>query len=396
MRLTKSNVNALEVPPGKSELLVFDDQLAGFGIRLRAGGKKTWIAQYRLGSKQRRISLGSIGTVDAEEARKQAKSILAKVQLGSDPQTDKFTARAAANKTLGHVINFYLASHAEPSLKPRTFAEVKRSLLTHWKPLHEAQIAGLERSAVAGQLNTIARASGPVAANRSRAYLAAMFNWAIAQGFVEKSPVTGTAKPAKELSRERVMSDDELGMIWLSLPSNDYGTIVKLLILTGQRREEVAGMRWDELDLGRGLWSIRADRTKNGRTHDVPLSPEALSLLPVPPLVGEREFVFGKRVGPFSGWSKAKAQLDDRLSAAITRRGGPSALAPWRIHDLRRTAATRMADLGVQPHIIEAVLNHMSGHKAGVAGIYNRAAYTEEKRAALTLWAEHIQHVCGA
>lgn len=396
MRLTKPNVNALKIPEGKSEAIVFDEQLPGFGVRLRAGGKRTWVAQYRIGSKQRRVTIGSVEALDLEEARRRAREIIARVQLGGDPQVEKHAARTRAHLTLGKIVEKYLTAYAERRLGPRTLVEVKRTLMKQWKPLHEAIADTLTRSAVASRLAEVSDESGPFAANRARAYLSAMFNWAIEQGLIDANPVIGTGKIAKEVSRDRVLSDAELAEVWEHVGFGDYASAVKLLVLTGQRREEVAGMLWSELDLKKGIWSIRPERTKNGRPHDVPLSSEAKAILAEMDKRGDRDHVFGRGDGPFSGWSKAKVALDKRILAAH-RSNDPKAkpMPSWRIHDLRRTAATRMADLGVQPHVVEAVLNHVSGHKASVAGIYNRAAYDAEKRAALKLWGEYLRKLVG-
>jgi integrase len=182
-----------------------------------------------------------------------------------------------------------------------------------------------------------------------------------------------------------------LRSIWQAAANGDYGNIVRLLMLTGQRREEVGGMLWSELDLSGARWRIAPSRTKNGLEHEVPLSDAAVEILKSRTRRDNRDLVFGTGEGPFQGWSNAKAGLDERILEAIRKDLGPKAtLKPWRLHDIRRTVATRMADLGVLPHVIEAVLNHISGHKAGVAGVYNRAAYADEKRAALMLWANHV------
>jgi integrase len=191
-------------------------------------------------------------------------------------------------------------------------------------------------------------------------------------------------RATQEASRDRVLALEELSLVWRHAGEGDYSAIVRLLILTGQRREEVAAMTWAEVDLEGATWRIASERTKNARPHEVPLSQPALDILSARARVDGRALVFGSR-GPFSGWSKAKAALDARISAS---RGQAPTL--WRLHDIRRTVATRLADLGIQPHVIEAVLNHISGHKAGVAGVYNRAAYATEKRAALDLWAGHV------
>src|SRR5271170_5729321 len=261
MRLTKANVAKLALPAGKSELLVFDDALAGFGIRLRYGGKRTWIAQYRIGSKQRRMSLGSTETLDAEEARKLAKSALSKVNLGTDPQTEKAHGRLKASVTIGATVETYLARR-EGRLRPNFLADVRRYLRVHWAPLHEVAVHSVTRSMVAARLAEIATGNGLYAANRARAALSAFYSWAIGEGLANENPVVGTNKAVDEISRDRVLSPHELRLIWQLAGSNDFGAIVRLLILTGQRREEVGGMLWSELDLDAALWTIGKDRTK--------------------------------------------------------------------------------------------------------------------------------------
>jgi integrase len=389
MKLTDASVAGLTLPEGKSELLVFDDSLAGFGLRIRGGGKRTWIAQYRIGAQQRRLSLGAVGLVDAAEARRRARDALARVQLGQDPQAEKTAGRVpkAREMTLGDVVDRYLP-YAERKLKASTYSGVVLHLRKHWQPLHAHEIQNLERRHVAAELGRIAASSGPYGANRSRAALSSIFAWAIGEGLADANPVVGTNKATDETARDRVLSDNEVGLVWRHAGTGQYGAIVRLLLLTGQRREEVAAMRWPELHLDEGFWSLPASRTKNGRPHDVPLSPAAIEILQGQVRQPGRDLVFGEGAGPFSGWSNAKSALDKRLQAA-------GMTAPWRLHDLRRTVATGMADLGVQPHVVEAVLNHVSGHKAGVAGIYNRAAYAAEKSAALTLWASHVMAETG-
>ena len=223
-------------PPGRTELIVFDDTLPGFGVRLRAGGKRVWIAQYRMGQKQRRVTIGSVETLDPDQARKAANSILAKVHLGSDPQAAKTEAKARARLTLGTMIEPYL-EFASRRLKPRTFIETSRYLRTSWKPLHGLTI---ERVTTALQLSELALANGPIAANRARIALSSFFTWAMREGLAEMNPVVGTNHPAEERSRDRVLTDDELAGIWAACRDNDYGRIVRLLILTGQRRANPA------------------------------------------------------------------------------------------------------------------------------------------------------------
>jgi integrase len=383
MRLTRQTIARLSITRGKTELIVFDENLPGFGIRLRAGGKRVWIAQYRFGPTQRRVTLGSVETLDPDEARKQARSVLAKAQLGGDPQADKAEARARAGLTLQAVALRYLEFHAARRLKPRSLLEVTRHLNVHWSPLHRLSVHEIQRREVASRLLGIASENGPIAANRARAALSAFFAWAMREGIAETNPVIGTNLPTPERSRDRVLSDKELTVVWNASRDDDYGRIVQLLMLTGQRRAEVGGMQWGELALETGHWRIPAERTKNHRPHEVPLSAAVLGIIEAIPR-RERVMVFGEGDGPFQGWSRAKAALDARIGIAGQQ------MAPWRLHDLRRTVATRMGDLGIEPHSVEAVLNHVSGIRTGIAGVYNRSAYATEKRTALALWAEHI------
>ena len=265
-------------------------------------------------------------------------------------------------------------------------SDAQRYLRKHLASLSELPVQKVMRADIAAELARIAEKNGGFAANRARAALSSLYSWALAEGLTEANPVVGTRKAVDEIARDRVLTDEELRLIWRHAGEEDYGAIIRLLILTGQRREEVGGMRWSELDFGTRAWRISAQRTKNGRAHDVLLSPPAVDILQARGRHEGRDLVFGSREGAFSGWSRAKAALDARIQGALDR----GRLKPWRLHDIRRTVATRMADLGVLPHVIEAALNHISGHKAGVAGIYNRSSYVAEKSAALTLWAAHV------
>ena len=385
MKLNKQTIAGLSVPAGKSEAIVFDDDLPGFGIRLRAGGSRKWIVQYQVGRKQRRVTLGHVGGLAPDKARQKAGDMLAAVRLGQDPQDDKLKARVEAERTLGAVIERYLERQRQ-RLRPRTILEVERHLNIHWKPLHRVPVGKIDRQMIAGELQSLSRHSAAVA-DHARTQLSALFTWAIKEGLapLDVNPVAMTNRPLEPAERDRVLSDGELREIWNACRDDDYGRIVRLLMLTGQRRQEISALRWSEIDLDEALITLPAERTKNKRSHIVPLSDPALALLP--PVRDGRDLVFGEGEGAFSGFSKAKSQIDERINAA---RGDAGPMPDWRLHDLRRTAATRMADLGVSPHIVEAVLNHYSGHRAGVAGIYNKAAYQKEKRQALILWGEHV------
>jgi integrase len=394
MRLTTRSVATLSRPIDSSEVIVFDDDLPGFGVRLRSGGSRNWIFQYRVGKKHRRVTFGKLGAMSVAQARSKAETLHAQVKLGHDPAGDKAERQARATETFEPVMRRFLERQRK-RLKPRSYIEMERHLLTHAKPLHGLSLSGIDRRVGAGLLTDITNSSGPIAANRVRASLSTLFGWAMREGLADANPIIATNK-TDELARERVLSESELREIWCALGSDTYSAIVRLLLLTGQRREEIGGLRWSEVDLARGIISLPGSRTKNRRTHDVPLSAAAQEILKGQVRRVGRDLVFGFGEGSFSGWSRGKRELDARIlkaRKATDRKAKP--MPPWRLHDLRRSLATHSAELGIPPHIIEAILNHVSGHKAGVAGIYNRSTYAAEKESALGRWAELLQAIVG-
>jgi integrase len=385
MRLTDKAVATLSLPKHKREAIFFDDDLAGFGIRLRTGGAARWVYQYNIGKRTRRITMGSTAAVTATRARATASELHARVRLGADPAGEKAESRVRAGETFEAVLRVYL-SQQRAKLKPLSYTQKERHLLKHCRALHGLQLGKVDRRAVAARLTTVAAKSGPIESNRVRASLSAFFSWCIAQGFADSNPVVGTERHP-EKSRDRVLSPAELKAIWQATAGgDDYSAIVRLLLLSGCRADEIGGLRWNEIFGDKIVLPGR--RTKNLRDHSVPLAAPARSIIAARPKMLDCDFVFGRgKDRGFTGWSSCKILLDDRIKANGAKVGH------WTNHDLRRTAATSMAELGVQPHVIEAVLNHVSGHKAGVAGIYNRAGYENEKRAALTLWADKLLEI---
>jgi integrase len=369
--------SSLKLPTGSSDYVWWDERVAGFGIRLRAGGSRTWIYRYRIGSKQRSVILGSATSVPLAVARKNASTLEARIRLGEDPALDRQNAKLEADNTFGVLAGQYLEAR-KSEWRASTYKDNKRYLVKYSKPLHSVPITTVSQRNVVNLLNGIAKDAGNTAANRLRATLGAFFGWVIREGIrLPEGNVASHTNKREEKSRERVLSDAELKAIWNACPDDDFGAAVKLLILTGQRRTEIGSLRWDEV--GDDEITLAASRTKNSRAHVVPLSNQAKAILSRLRRDG-RQCVFGPRDRGFADWARGKTALDSCTAQ----------VADWTLHDLRRTAVTRMAELGVQPHIIEAVVNHVSGHKGGVAGIYNRAAYDKEKRAALNLWAEHV------
>jgi integrase len=373
MRLDAKTVAALDLG-GKTDVIYFDDALPGFGYRLRAGAdgiRRSWVAQYRRAGRTRRVLLGPAAVLTAEQARIAAKKVLAKVALGEDSQADKATRRGKDQHTLRALVDDYL-EHKRTTLRPSSFTNAALYLRgPYFKPLHNMAVDTITRRDVAARLLAITRDHGSIVAARARGRLSAFYVWAMGHGFAEANPIIGT-----------LMTDAELAAIWRACGDDAYGKVIKLLILTAARRGEVGGMRWSELDLDRAVWAIPPQRTKNKREHVLPLMPLALEIIASVPRRVSRDHLFGSRSAEGLRHWHAKADLDRRLGAAV---------GPWHLHDIRRSVATRMADLGVQPHVIEAVLNHQSGTKAGVAGIYNRSSYEREVRSALALWADHVR-----
>jgi integrase len=387
MKLDAKTVARLTLPSGKTDVIHFDETLSGFGYRLRAGSdgkvRRSWVCQYRRAGRTRRLLLGSAEVLGAEQARAAAKKALAAVATGSDPQADKAMRREREQFTFRAVAEDYLLAK-QGAVRPRTFVETQRYLCgPYFKPLHAMPVDQITRRDIAARLLVIARDCGAVTTARARSHVSSMFAWGLSQGLLENNPVVGTAPPKAPLPRDRVLDDRELAAVWSAAGDDDFGRVVRLLILLGQRRTEVGGMQWQELDLGRGTWTIPSTRSKNGRAHTLPLPAAALNIINSVPRMINRDCLFGERSsGGFTLWAFAKAALDNRLGDRVK---------PFVLHDLRRTFCTRLADLGVLPHVIEAAVNHQSGHKRGPAGIYNRSVYVNEVRAALALWSDHVR-----
>lgn len=423
MKLTAKGFATARLRAGETDKIFFDDDLPGFGLRVRAGGSRNWIFQYAVGDKQRRLSLGA-ATVESFKAVKDADGkvklgirdlvaqLHAKVKLGQDPAGDKTESRKRASDTFEAVAKKFLAAKKEAN-RPGTYQEIERHVLKHAKPLHGLQASKIGRRDIAEVLGMVRTNSGPVAANRVRATLSDFFGWAMSEGIdgIEANPVAGTTK-TEETSRERVLKDFELRLIWKHAGDDDHGTILKLMMLTGQRADEIANLTRAEIGKAEvprkrgedGVPELPAfeidaidlpgERTKNKRPHLVPLAATAKALLDARPERANadgklREFVFGIGQGGFSGWSRCKDRLDERITKDLGR-----PLEHWRPHDLRRTLSTRLNDdLDVLPHVVEAILNHVSSTqsgKRGVGGVYNKALYLRERVVALNRWDRHL------
>lgn len=388
--------------PGAARREVADGHTVGLYLVVQSSGVKSWAVRYRAAGKPAKLTLGPYPALDLKGARDKAREALAVVARGGNPGADRKAARAAATAKpevaadlVEDVVAQFIARYL-PRLRDSSRAEttriLNRDVVAPWRG---RRLSAIGRADVVALLDTVTDRGSPVMANRVLAALRRMCGWAVERGVIQASPCDGVKAPAAERSRDRVLDDMELmrllracdGVGW------PFGPLIRLLALTGQRRDEVAEMRWSEVDFGARLWTIPRERVKNGVAHAVPLSAAALAVLAALPRIGDGAaglvFTTNGRT-PVQGFGKAK----DRLDAAMAADG--AALPPWRLHDLRRTAATGMARLGVMLPVVERVLNHTSGTFGGVAGVYQRHDFAAEKRDALDRWGEHVGGLKGA
>jgi integrase len=384
-KLTKSLVAAL--PPGSA---LWDTEVRGFGVRRQTSGTFFYL-RYSVGSRQKMRSIGRFGSPwTVEQARRHALQALGQAVAGDDP-----FASSATGDTFSALAEVYIARQ-QSRLAPSTLRALTLYLRTSAKPLAAMPLGEITRKDIAACLADIERDSGAPSRNRARAALSAFFAWAIAEGHLDSNPVAGTGK-AQETSRDRVLSDSELAQVWHALPATVYGDVVRLLMLTGQRRMEIGGLRWSEIDFTARVINLPASRTKNGRSHQVPLSEPALAILTARASCSGRAdgngtpngdgLVFGTTgQRGYNGWSDGKLTLDRKLGAGFR---------PFVHHDARRTVASGMARLGINLPTIEKVLNHVSGSFAGIVGVYQHHDFAEEKRSTLNKWASHLMTVVG-
>jgi integrase len=360
---------------------VRDLLLPGFGVRVSVNGKKSWFAVGRVGGRQVRHTIGTYPTVTLSEAREAARLILKDIQLGlyapvkADPEVTP--------PTLSQMVTLFIEIYAKP--KNRGWKAVQATF-RKFAPINHMPVGDVTRADIVKVLDGIAANGTPIAANRAMSAIKKLFAWSLDRGAISVHPLVGLRKPGIERSRDRVLTDDELKSFWqateeLGFP---FGPAFQIMALTGQRRGEVTSMRWSHINSSEAVWTIPASIAKNGRAHEVPLSTPVLDVIQHLPRFTGADFVFTTTgISPISGFGRAKDRLDFAMDIA----------AEWRLHDLRRTVASGMARLGVAPHVIEKVLNHVSGQISGVAAVYNRHGYQTEKREALSQWAAHLENL---
>ena len=397
--LTVAGIKALR--PRAERYEVKDDAITGCYVEVWPSGAVSYRLRYRFNGKSKKLIFGRFDVDEGGLSKVRAKAREARNRLGEgiDPASEKRAARAARALAAGQaeaiaepappppdLVETVAAEFIERSAKPNTrdWREtqrlLERNIVAHWRGRRLSEISKVDIHAA---LDAMIDRGAPVGANRVLAQLRKMCRWAMSRGLIERSPCEGIDKPSSETKRDRVLDDRELAQVWRACEALGFpfGPLTQMLILTGQRRGEVGGMAYSELDLEGALWTLPAARVKNKRQHAVPLPPQAVALLRGLPRIVGSDYVFSTtgNTAP-SGFSNAKERLDEMLPA----------LAPWTMHDLRRSVATGMARIGVALHVIERVLNHVSGSFGGIVAVYQRHSYSAEMRAALDLWAAHV------
>jgi integrase len=383
--------------PSKARREIPDGKVGGLYFIVQRSGARSWAVRYRFDGAPTKYTLGSYPKIDLATARNLAQRALGEVAKGTNPATTKRAVRAAAKASRADVddlVETVVAEFVSRYAKKFThdWKETQRLLDKNVVPTWRGRrLAAIQKKDVVRLLDNIVERGAPIGANRVFTQLRKMCAWAIERGIIDASPCAGVKPPSPEIERDRVLEPGELALVWRAAAEIGFpfGPVVRLLLLTAQRRAEVAGLRWGELDLGEAIWTLPAARSKNRREHVIPLSPAAVEALSALPRFAESDFVFSAGKTAPSGYSVAKKRLDRE----IAKLNDGAAIPPWTFHDIRRSVATRLAELNIAPHVVEAVLNHRSGTIRGVAAIYNRYSYAAEKRGALEGWARALQAI---
>jgi integrase len=391
LKLTETKILKLTCPPGKKDVLVSDDEQRGLYIRVsssasagKAGGR-TYLAQYTFAGQKRRIPLVALTLAQARSA---AAEIMGDVARGLDPAGARKAAEAEAKRKAAHVeltlegliekwIKLGVADKRESYVH-----ECRRALRRAFGKHLPLPAAGLTRKSVIAVLDDLTLGGSPIMSRQTARYGSACFAWAVKREDVKANPFANVDVPAA-VERDRVLTNAELREVWQATAApGSLNSIVRLLMLTGQRLSEVAELPWSELSGDLSTWTLPPGRAKNGVAHTIPLSPQARAIIEAAPRYAGNLLVFPGARGALNSWGRAK----DRLH----RDSGTSG---WTLHDLRRTVATNMQKLGVRLEVAEAILNHVGGSRAGIVGVYQRHTWDDEKRAALNAWADRLEAI---
>jgi integrase len=395
--LTTRRIANAACPPDRSQALLYDSVQPGLAVRVYPSGRKTFVVRYRTeGGRQGRAewyTIGAVGTVSLDDARKAAGIKLGEVAKGDDPAEERREERRRERQRLEAALEAYEKDMAERGVVKRSeyMSLLRRELLD---PLGNVDLDTLDQAMLVQRINTL-KAQRPGAAKELRTRASVFLNWCAAQGLVKVSPLAGYRQPrktraqhlaaAEEKRQARALTDAEIPIVWQAAEAQGwpFGPYLQTLILTGQRRTETASMRWRDLDFKRGVWTIPAADTKSGRAHDVPLPAELIAILDDLPRVSRCPYVFpGKTLNPLAGYSKRL-----KLVYQITDAAG---LDRFTLHDLRRTMRTGLTRLGVEEDVAEMMLNHQIGDE--LRRVYDKHGYPEKRTEAAQRWA---RHVCG-
>ena len=389
--LTDIAIKKLPVPTKRKEIP--DGRVTGLYLVLQPSGARSWALRYRTAGKPTKLTIGGFPPIDLASARRLAQRALGDIAEGKDPAAAKQASRAALKAEreadvdrIERVVEQYVERYAK--LKIKRWAEVARVLdkeiVQRWKGRRLSQIT---KPMVHDMLDAIVDRNAPIKANRVFDQFRGMCKWAIERGIVDRSPCEGMRAPSPENKRDRVLDDAEIKLVWQAFENVGwpFGKIGALLLLTGAREREVAGMEWREIDLASRTWTLPATRAKNRREHVVPLSDAAVEIISGLPRLESRKFLFSTTGRtPVSGFSNAKKYIDAAMGELIPH---------WTLHDIRRTVATNLQKLGVKLEVTEAVLNYVSGSRAGIVGVYQRHDFAAEKRTALDGWSRRLHEI---
>jgi integrase len=380
LKLTKSAIDVLPTPA--KDVVYWDSGCPGFGVKITPKGRRVFIVLYRAGgagSRLRKYTIGPYGRVTLHQARAAALKIFAARTDGRDPATEKQQARRRlVVDRVEDLVELFVREHVSKIRSTREISRLlRREVIPSWgtRSVHE-----IGKRQVIDLVTEVHARGTPSAANKLLKVVKSFFAWCVGRAILDLSPANGLMAPAREKARDRVLDDEELVRIIRAARqiNGPYGGVVEFLALTGQRREEVARLTWEEVDLAGQCWTLPASRTKNGKPHIVHLSMEAVAVLRCMPRLGTFAFSLSG-TKPFGSFSAAKRELD-RLSG----------VSHWRLHDLRRTCVSGMARIGVAPHVADKVLNHQSGTISGVAAVYQRHEFLAERKNALEQWGNHV------
>jgi integrase len=382
-KMTKSNIDAL--PIGKSDVVYWDVGRPGFGVKVTPKGRKVFVVLYRTGgagSRLRKYTIGPYGRVTLHQAQVAAQKVFTAKLEGRDPAAEKREAkRRFVADRVDDLLEAYIAQHVS---QRRSGGEISRLLRREiGKAWGSRSIHEITKREVVEVIGAIEQRGAPIAANKTLRTLKTFLRWCVGRAVLDQSPADGIPLPTKEISRDRVLTDEELARVIIAAReiSGPYGGIVELLALTAQRREEVARASSEELDLEQRIWMLPKGRTKNSKPHIVHLSNEAIVVLNRANKIGP--FVFSiDGAKPFQEFSRAKRELDEL-----------SGVKDWRLHDLRRTCVSGMARLGIAPHVADKILNHQAGTISGVAAVYQRHDFLSERKDALERWGAHVRKI---